>query len=284
MADPTYPTTLPVWLHDGHAFEAVPFTNDTRPERGEDRIRQVFRSAPQIAIVSALYTQDEYDDWCEFFEDTLQVGARWFIAPMKSQTANELVYWRAMIVGQPTEDVLHLGRYRISLRLLVIPAPCRQAEVYLIDLDANENAGLTSSVGITLNGLDPGATYFVSQPSGRLYGGWSKWPTDSDMEAGGLPWDCSFAVTADGSDTHYLPTRYASAAAALAAAQGAGPIEITGSAQYVFWLYDDVLLNRGGCSLLVYRPGACDEDYEYANETGNVYTPDGTDTYIVDPY
>lgn len=67
-------------------------------------------------------------------------------------------------------------------------------------------------------------------------------------------WTCEFrSKNAAGTVTTHLPTLYMDEAAALAAAQGAGEIVLTGSTSYSLWIYDNVLLNRGGITLKVER-------------------------------
>ncbi len=128
MTAPTMPEALGAWLLAGHAFDAVPLTEDVRWERGEDRMRQMYRSAPQIASVSALWAQDLYDTWVEFYEDTLGAGALSFYARVKSQTGDALVWWLAQIVAPPLESTQNRGagglnRYRVSMQLLLLEGP-----------------------------------------------------------------------------------------------------------------------------------------------------------------
>lgn len=116
------------------------------------------------------------------------------------------------------------------------------------------------AMSATIDGSTGGAVFTIG-PSDRLrievvegtYKGWSRWPTDSDPTAGGLPWECSFAVkkNTSGSIAKYLSTRYANVNAAFAAAQANGPVDITGDSSYTVFLKDDILLNRQGLSLRV---------------------------------
>lgn len=136
--------------------------------------------------------------------------------------------------------------------VIALPVGQRQLVASQISLLASE-AATTDVNGYTLSGFDPSDIITVEQPSGLTYGGWSRWPADDSSGADGLPWECSFAVTANGVGTQYLTTRYPNATAALAAAQAAGPVSLTGASSYRFWLFDDILSNRGGVSLRVYK-------------------------------
>jgi hypothetical protein len=137
---------------------------------------------------------------------------------------------------------------------ILIPGPGLMLVQSEIALDA-QLADVTGANGVTLTGFLTTDVVTITQPSGLTYGGWSRWPADDDPNASGLPWECSFRVRANGVETDYLTSRYATQAAALAAAQ-ASPVILTGASSYTIWLYDDVLLNRGGVSLRVHKTPA----------------------------
>lgn len=128
MTAPSMPESLGAWLLAGHAFDAYPLTEDVQWERGEDRPRQLYRSAPQIASVSALWTQAQYDAWVDFYEDDLEAGALSFYANVKSQTGDDLAEWLVQIVTPPLESTQNRGpggdnRYRVSMQLLMLEGP-----------------------------------------------------------------------------------------------------------------------------------------------------------------
>jgi hypothetical protein len=128
------------------------------------------------------------------------------------------------------------------------------AEVLFADLALDSSlAAVTPINGVTV-AVSPLDTVVVEMPAGLTYSGWSRWPTDDDPVAAGVPWEVSFWVTDDaGHSTGYLTTRYASAEEAFEAGQFMLPLHLSGSASYTFWLNDDILLNRGGTSLKVSR-------------------------------
>jgi hypothetical protein len=117
------------------------------------------------------------------------------------------------------------------------------------------DAALADTVGthgVTIAGLAPSDVVSVTVANDATYTAWSRWPSDDSPDAAPVPWECSFRVrTAEGAESSHLVTRYANAEAAHAAALAAGPVELTGSSSYLIWLYDDILLNRGGLSLRV---------------------------------
>lgn len=122
------PGELGAWLLEGHAFDATPITEDVQWERGEDRPRQMYRSAPQIASVSALWAQSLFDTWVDFYEDDLLAGVESFWTRVKSQTEDALTWWLVQIVAPPLESTQARGsgrdnRYRVSMQLLMLDGP-----------------------------------------------------------------------------------------------------------------------------------------------------------------
>jgi hypothetical protein len=146
-----------------------------------------------------------------------------------------------------------------------IMARSTPVEGYEVDLDGVTNCGSTSAVGVLLTGLDASATYTISQPPGRLYAGYSAWPTDDSALPPTTPddekWGNAFCATKfPGADVNNVDARSTNfgidrgyetgelARAAFAVAT------ITGSAEYKFWISDGSPTdNRGGISLLILR-------------------------------
>lgn len=135
---------------------------------------------------------------------------------------------------------------------------------YEIDLNAVTNAGSTSAPGILLIGLDAAKTYYVSQPPGRLFSGYSPWPSDNSNLPPTTPsnqkWGNLFFVTKfPGTDVGSTDPRtssnggvdkgYPDGETARAAAV---PFTITGSTQFKFWIGDPAPADdRGGISILI---------------------------------
>jgi hypothetical protein len=133
----------------------------------------------------------------------------------------------------------------------VWPDACEVAEVFTFDLDGVANAGTSSAVGHTIpQTLAPGDTLTLRLVS-RAYVAWSGFADDIGPHANS--WYGQFNTTepTNGDLTHYgaLPGS-ANAATALAAAQLAGDIVITGvTGAITFWLGDSPAFdNRGGLS------------------------------------
>lgn len=164
-ADIRLPGALGAWLLEGHAFDAVPLTEDVRWERGEDRIRQLYRTIPQIASVSALWTQAQYDRWVVFWEDETEAGTRSFDCQVKSQTGDALAWWTVQAVAPPQENTLQRGRpglnrYRVSMQLLLLDGPADSRTAPTLRGSAETTTRLTALLGndVALRGLAASTT------------------------------------------------------------------------------------------------------------------------------
>lgn len=106
--------------------------------------------------------------------------------------------------------------------------------------------------GVTYT-LSPFDSLIIEHTTGMTYEAVSRWATDDNPLAGGLPWGCGFNVkTEDSTITAYKPTMYTTAAAANAAAIAAGPVVLTGHTSYTIFIPDDNPPdNRGGLSLRI---------------------------------
>lgn len=118
-------------------------------------------------------------------------------------------------------------------------------------LDALD-ADTVGANGITY-ALSPFDILIIEQTTGLTYEAVSRWSTDGNPLAGGLPWGCGFDVkTEDSVITSYLATMYPTAAAANAAALAAGPVSISGHSSYTVFIPDpNPSDNRGGLSLQI---------------------------------
>lgn len=147
--------------------------------------------------------------------------------------------------------------------------PIRVGEVFISDLAFPATSAGTASgyAGVVLQGgFTASDVLIIDKPAGLTYQGWSRWSSDTDSRAAGLPWSNDFVVTdADGNDVRYwfgeveddgdVTERYATAAEAEAAYSGRY-IALTGSAKYTLWLDDTPPAdNRGGLSVRVYKGG-----------------------------
>lgn len=116
-----------------------------------------------------------------------------------------------------------------------------------------QTQGGTAASGHVLSGYSPTDRVKLLMPSGLTYQAWSQYSGDGGHP---LPWQCTFHVTNnEGVETTYLPTAYADATAARAAAEAYladNPIVLTGSTSYSVWVADSPINdNRGGLSFRV---------------------------------
>lgn len=138
-------------------------------------------------------------------------------------------------------------------------------QVYEIDVSAVSNSGATSANGFVQTGFDPTATYLVTRPAGRLYDGYSAWPTNNSALPPTTPsnekWGNLLVVTGGpgvavgitdprsfefGVDRGFPDGETARAAFV--------PGTVTGYSEYAFWISDpNPADNRGGASPRVER-------------------------------
>lgn len=139
--------------------------------------------------------------------------------------------------------------------------PLSPIETTLYDaraFDANQAATTPegSSETLTISGLAATDQVIVSVVAGAWspYLGYGTGTGEYSGPETDPLWTCEFRVkNAAGTVTTHLPTLYMDEAAALAAAQSAGEIVLTGSTSYSIWIYDGFLFNRGGLTLKVAR-------------------------------
>jgi hypothetical protein len=128
-SDHAYPTDLPAWLVAGHAFDAVGITDDAQMERGEDLARQIYTWVPQIASVSTILEQPQFDRLDLFYERDLRAGTRRFDTRVAAQGGTGMVWWTAQFIGPYQWEGMHRNqetgenRYRVTAALLLLDGP-----------------------------------------------------------------------------------------------------------------------------------------------------------------
>lgn len=125
----------------------------------------------------------------------------------------------------------------------------------MVALNGRQNAGNTSSVGITVSNVEADWVLGLELPPGMLYAGWSPWKFDTFSQVPNPPnaWGNMFRVTkADGTTTVFgangiAPTPEEARLAFV-------PATITGSTSYTFWISDsNPGDNRGGLAIRVFK-------------------------------
>lgn len=135
----------------------------------------------------------------------------------------------------------------------VLNQSCASASVVAPELALNAlDADMVGVNGTTFN-IAANQSLVIEHTTGLTYEAVSRWSTDGNPLAGGLPWTCGFKVkTEDNTITGYKATMYTTAALANAAAIAAGPVVLTGHTAYTIFIPDDNPPdNRGGLSLRI---------------------------------
>lgn len=151
--------------------------------------------------------------------------------------------------------------YPEKAQIVVKPGSLYTADLAFAATDATLDG---SHAGIVISGLSRSDTIVIDKPPGLTYPAYSYWDADDNPYADGLSWTNAFWVTDDAGTRSYwsgvvtdlIPAeRYASAAAAEAAAVGRYVV-LSGSTSYKIWIRDTpVYDNRGGLSLRVFKGG-----------------------------
>lgn len=142
-----------------------------------------------------------------------------------------------------------------SAKATIIGETCPSGTLAVLSMDTALDALFADTVGA--NGVNfttsAASTLVIEQTSGMTYEAVSRWATDDDELAGGLPWGCGFSVkTEDSVITTYKSTMYTTAQEANAAAIASGPVLLTGHTSYTIFIPDpNPPDNRGGLSLRV---------------------------------
>lgn len=247
MAAISYPFTLPgpqKWTIKGTDRRA---SSELRQPSSSLRTR----SRDKGSVVSAewVYDSTQMGDWKSWFEATLVKGQKWFAidCPGAYPSMRVARYILSTVRRQNLGNGVFLVSCDIDVRGRGVPPSFPD---YLVDLDGIVNAGTSSSVGVSISGLDASATYAVTQPDGRLYGAWSALTSSVTWENGRLQVTTASGTIQLGDN---VATYFATPALARASFNARGET-ITGSTSYRFWILDTpVVDNLGGLSLLIQR-------------------------------
>lgn len=117
-----YPEDLPAMLVDPLSFTPEPNAKERPRDQGEMRMRPRFRSVPDLCTASWIFqTQEDFDAFDEWYEDTLQAGSLDFdIQAQDRGTQYGHRWYTAQIVGDYRADVIVGPRYRVTATLRLI--------------------------------------------------------------------------------------------------------------------------------------------------------------------
>lgn len=124
------PATIPPALSRVR-FEPIDAAKTVEQDQGELRRRPLYSTVPQVLKVSWYLNQTQFDTWWDWYEETLEVGARKFDVPIERQggpgagSNTRLEWWTAQFHGEPySVQTGPLGdEYEITAQLLLIGEP-----------------------------------------------------------------------------------------------------------------------------------------------------------------
>lgn len=222
---------------------------------------------PVIWDIGLAFTRQEAETFRDWFRDDIASGVDEFTLPIRTEFG--LVEHVVRFLPGGLLDLRENGAVwtytaRIATRSQsVIGSAVEPGSTWSIDLSAVTNGGSTSAVGVLATGFNAARSYRVTQPSGRLYAGYSAWPSDGSTLPPTTPDDEKWgndlkATQFPGADvgtgdarttSHGVDRGYPDGETARAAF---APAIITGATQFKLWVGDpNPTDNRGGISIFI---------------------------------
>ena len=121
-----YPNTLPKFLQNSYSLKRSPSVIRTTMTNGTVRQRLLSVDAPHTLSVNLQFNNiTDYQTWLNFYENSINHGCDWFIAPIlndRLETTDPIIARKVRIQnGQITESLNfrnHIGAcYKISMTL-----------------------------------------------------------------------------------------------------------------------------------------------------------------------
>lgn len=115
-----FPPALPAALVQGHGFQPGPNATPRERDQGERRMRPRYRSAPDLCSASWLFTQEEFDEFHDWFEDVLLAGSLDFDVRVQHRGTEYGTTWYTAVFAQDyVAEVLHTLLYRVTAPLVL---------------------------------------------------------------------------------------------------------------------------------------------------------------------
>jgi hypothetical protein len=115
-----FPEGLPAALVAGHGFEPLPNARRRERDQGESRMRPRYRSVPEMCAASWLFNQEEFDQFHDWFEDTLLAGSLDFDVRVQHRgTQFGTTWYTAIFPDGYSADVQHGILYLVTAPLLL---------------------------------------------------------------------------------------------------------------------------------------------------------------------
>ena len=122
-----YPKTLPKFLQSGYSLKRTPSVIRTTMTNGTVRQRLLSKDAPHVLTATLQFNNlSDYQTWVDFYNDIINYGVDWFIAPILNDradiTESELIARKVRIQNGSLSEQLqfrnHIGAcYKISMTL-----------------------------------------------------------------------------------------------------------------------------------------------------------------------
>jgi len=121
--DIAFPAQLPVGKLAGHVIDAVDISERTIYEAGEQRVRRLFTIVPQKASVSWFLSQEHFDIFDDWYENTLLAGSFPFDVQVAGEGVVGVVWYTANFITPYTMETVATRwgpMYRIGTSLLLM--------------------------------------------------------------------------------------------------------------------------------------------------------------------
>ena len=122
-----YPKTLPMFLQSGYSLKRTPSVIRTTMTNGTVRQRLLSKDAPHVLTATLQFNNlSDYQTWVDFYNDIINYGVDWFIAPILNDradiTESELIARKVRIQNGSLSEQLqfrnHIGAcYKINMTL-----------------------------------------------------------------------------------------------------------------------------------------------------------------------
>lgn len=118
-----YPSTLPSGLVQGRTFQPMANAQARDRDQGEARMRPRYRRTHETVSVSWFFTQEQFDDFHEWYEDGIIVGSERFDLELQGRGADPfgLIWYTAQFVGDYSfEHTPQRLYYRVTATLRLV--------------------------------------------------------------------------------------------------------------------------------------------------------------------
>lgn len=142
------PAGTPCFLASAHSISPDSVFVDVKMRVGHARKRRVFTAAPRVVEVAWVLEAAEMAAVDAWYKNALLAGEREFAAQVKRQGPG-MLWWRARWVEPYAAEALHLGRWRVTGRLLLTGVG-QEADPYVPGLAVEFGAALTGTASLTV--------------------------------------------------------------------------------------------------------------------------------------